>query len=53
MINREAAPNRRSKPAANIIRLRKGKALKARNTDDADCRRRRRHERGPHERRRR
>src|SRR5258708_2666740 len=25
---------------ANIVRLRKGKTLKARNTDDADCRRR-------------
>jgi hypothetical protein len=50
MIKREAGPSRRSKPAAIIVRLGK-KALKARNTDDADCRRKR-HERGPHERRR-
>jgi len=48
MIKREAGPSRRSKPAGNIVRLRKGKTLKARNTDDADCRRTR-HERGPYE----
>jgi len=52
MIKREAVPNRRWKPAANIVGLRKGKTLKAHNTDDADCRRTR-HERGPYERRRR
>ena len=51
MINREAGPSRRSKPAAIIVRLRE-KTLKTRNTDDADCRRTR-HERGPYERRRR
>jgi hypothetical protein len=51
MINREAGPSRRSKPAANTVRLRKEKTLKARNTDDADLRTR--HERGPYERRRR
>jgi hypothetical protein len=50
MIKREAAPSRRSKPTANIVRLRKAKALKAGNTDDADSRRTR-HERGPHDRR--
>jgi hypothetical protein len=35
MITREAGPSRRSKPAANTVRLRKGKTLKAGNTDGA------------------
>jgi hypothetical protein len=52
MTKREARPSRRSKPATIIVRLRQERTLKARNTDDADCRRRR-HERGPYERRRR
>ena len=50
MITREAEPRCPSKPAVIIVRLRKEKTLKARNTDDADCRRTR-HERGPYERR--
>ena len=43
MIKREAVPNRRWKPAANIVRLRKEKTLKVSNTDDADLRTRNEH----------